>query len=432
MNVINILNTIRDNSSEMYQKRIPEAVKNNILDIQKVMADPNNAILANQFISVLLNMVIKQEIHTKNFVNPLKPLKKGKKPIGDTIEEIYNNYVQAKGFDPSGSELLTREMPDVKAVYHKMNDQRKYKVTISAQQLAKAFSSYDNLEKFITDIINTLSKSNELDEFILMKSIIQDAMDNNAVKICSIADPCLSESNAKAFIKAINIVSGDMQFPNDRNNAWLSAQSTDSKPIITNSSLQEQILIIDNATNVNVNLEVLAKMFNMSLADFNNTRKIVIDSFTDPSVRAILCDEAFFQAWEDLLTFKKFENGEGLYDNYYLHAWNTMAYSPLVNAMVFQVSSDEDSDGTVEEFTITKSLKTGVTSTNTRTKVTEGSSYQTTLKGVKSTDSVSVTMGTTIVESVETPVDITSDVYDSETGKINIPIVTANVTITVS
>ena len=432
MELQEILNTIRDNASEMYRDRIPAATRSNIESIQAAMTDPNNAVVTNEFISTLLNMIIKQVIHSKLFSDPLKSLKKGKKPLGDTVEEIYANFLKAAQYDASGSALLTRNLPDVKAVYHRMNRQDKYKVTVSPEALFKAFSSYDKLEGFIASIINSLYNSSELDEFVLMKELIAQALDNEAMKVVAIADPCLSESNAKAFIKAVKTVSGDMTFPNSNNNAWLTAQSTDTNPIITFSRKDEQVLIISNPTDVAVNVDVLASVFNMSVAEFNDTRKIVIDAFPDPSIRAALVDEQFFQVFDDLLLFKDFENGEGLYKNYYLHVWQTLAYSPLVNAVVFKVVSDEDNDGTIDEYTVTYSLKSGVKSSNKSTTALEGSSYITTLSGVKGTDTVAVTMGTEKVEDVDTPVDITSTAYDSETGVVNIAKVTADITISVS
>ena len=224
-----------------------------------------------------------------------------------------------------------------------------------------------------------------------------------------------------------------MVFPNSNNNAYLTAQSSDNKPIITFSRKEEQVLIIDNPTNVSVDINVLASIFNMSVAEFNETKKIVIDAFPDPDVRAALVDEAFFQIYDDLLMFKRFENPEGLYDNYYLHVWQTLAYSPLVNAVIFKVQgSDQDSDDTVEEFDVTLSAPTGVTLSNKRTKVEEGSYYNTKLKGLKTGDSVAVTMGSTTVEEVETPTDITDTAYDSDTHTVTIDVVTDDVTITVT
>lgn len=433
MNLTELLNTIRDNASDIYRDRVPEATRNNIESIQEVMTDPNSAVVTNEFISTLLNMIIKQVIHNKLFSDPLKALKKGKKPLGDTVEEIYTNFIKAKQYDASGSELLSRDLPDVKTVYHRMNRQDKYKVTVSPESIRKAFASYEKLDSFIQSIINTLYNSSELDEFILMKQLLKQAYDQNALKVMEVADPTTSDSNAKAFIKAVKTVSGGMQFPNSDYNSWLTVQSTDSNPLITFSKKNEQVLIIDNATDVAINVDVLATVFNMSVAEFNDTAKIVIDAFPDPSMRACLVDKEFFQVFDDLVLFKEFENAEGLYKNYYLHVWQTLAYSPLVNGVCFRVASDQsDSNETVDEFTVTKTLKSGVKSSNRRTKVEEGSSYITRLRGVKSTDTVVVTMGSTLVEGVDTPTDITSTAYDEDTGTVTIDTVTANITITVS
>lgn len=424
MNLQEILNTIRDNASDMYRERIPEATQTNITNVQEAMTDPNNAVVTNEFMSMLLNMIIKQVIHSKLFSDPLKSLKKGKKPLGDTVEEIYVNFLKAKQYDPTGVKLLNRELPDVKAVYHRMNRQDRYKVTVNPEELFKAFSSYQKLDSFIANIINSLYNSSELDEFILMKQLIAQALDQNAMKVVEVADPCTSEANAKAFIKTVKTVSGDMVFPNSNNNAWLTAQSVDTNPLITFSKKNEQVLILSNPTDVAVNVDVLASVFNMSVAEFNDTRKIIIDAFPDPDIRGALVDEQFFQVYDDLVMFKDFENGEGLYKNYYLHVWQTLAYSPLVNAVVFKVAgSDQDSDGEVETFDVTYSLKSGVKSTNKRKTATEGTRYSTTLSGVGENDTVTVTMGGETV---------TTDVYDSDTDKIEIETVTGNIVITVS
>lgn len=433
MNIIEIMNTIRDNASEMYRERIPEATQNNIEAVQEAMTDPNNAVVTNEFMSTLLNMIIKQVIHAKLFSNPLKMLKKGKKPLGDTIEEIYNNFIKAEVYDQTGASLLQRKLPDTKTVFHRMNRQDKYKVTVNPEELFKAFASWDRLQSYIGNIINTLYNSSELDEFVLTKQLLKQAYDNNAIKVVEVPDPLVDESSAKQFIRIVKTVSGDMVFPNSNNNAYLTAQSSDDKPIITFSRKNEQVLIIDNPTNVGVDINVLASIFNMSVAEFNETKKIVIDAFPDPDTRAALVDEAFFQIYDDLFLFKRFENPEGLYDNYYLHVWQTLAYSPLVNAVIFKVQgSDQDSDDEVETFTITKSLPTGVTSSNKRTTISEGQRYSTKLKGVESTDTVAITMGSTTVEEVETPTDITDDVYDEDTGEIVIDKVTDDVYITVT
>ena len=331
-NMQELLNTIRSNASAQYQARIPEATRGNIEDIRFAMIDDDNIMVANEFMRTLLNKIVKSVVHAKRFSNPLKSLKKGKKPLGDTIEEIFVNFIKSetKG---DGSELLSRKLPDVKTVYHRMNYESKYKVSVDRTRLSKAFASYDALETFIVGIINSLYNSAELDEFINMKTVIASAWNAGAIKKIPIAD-ITDEASGKEFLKSVKIISGLMKFPSENYNGYLDVQKTDTVPITTFSRLEEQVLIIDVATNINVAVDVLASVFNMSVADFNNTKKIVIDSFPMANtIRAILADEQFFQVWDDYLVFKEFDNGDGLYSNFFLHIGQTIAFSPLVNAV---------------------------------------------------------------------------------------------------
>ena len=342
MNVIEILNTIRDNATGEYQSRIPEATRQNMESIRYAMIDDDNIMVANEFVGTLLNKLIKSVVLTKRFENPLKSLKKGKKPLGDTVEEVYTNFIKGKQYDKNGSELLTRQLPDVKTIYHRMNYQFKYPITVSREQLSKAFVSEETLEKFITNLINTLYNSAELDEFANIKELIKSAINNNAMKVVDIADPTTSEANAKKFIKEVKTVSGMMQFPSTAWNGYISAQGeapTDTNPVTTFSRKGEQVLIIDTETDTTVSVDVLASIFNMSVAEFNDTKKIVIDVFPVDGVRAALVDEAFIQVYDDLFVIKPFENVDGLYTNYFLHVWMTLAYSPLVNAVAFKVKA---------------------------------------------------------------------------------------------
>ena len=335
MNMIEMLNTIRDNASAVYQERIPEATRTNMDSIRYAMIDDNNIMVANEFMETLLNKLVKSVVITKLFSNPLKALKKGKKPLGDAIEEIYSNFIKAETFEQTGSKLLERKLPDTKTVYHRMNRKDKYKITVSREILSKAFTSYDALEKYVSSIIQSLYNSAELDEFVNIKQLIKSALDKNAVVKMVVADPTANEAAGKEFIKSVKTVSGLMAFPNSDFNAYLTAQDVDDKPIVTFSRKNEQYLILDTATDISCSVDVLASLFNMSVADFNDTKKIVIDSFPDKSVRAFLCDEQFFQVFDDLFVVKPFENTEGLYTNYVLHVWQTMAYSILVNAVAF-------------------------------------------------------------------------------------------------
>ena len=420
MDAIELLNTIRDNASEQYQERVPEATRANIEAVGMAITDMDNATTYNEFMNTLVNMIYAPMLIRKSWSNPLGKFKKGKKTFGDTIEEVYTNFIKAKTFDQTGAGLLTRELPDTKTVFHRMNRQDKYKLTDSPEALAKAFKSYEGVADYIASLLEAIRNSAELDEFILMKQLFADAMDNNAMVIVNVPDPSVSADNAREFIEIVKTVSGGMTFPNSDYNAYLTSQSTDNKPIITFSRKDEQVLIIDNATDVKVDCSVLAYAFGRDLLSFNAEVKEVIDAFPTEGVVACLVDKNFFQVYDDLFTFREFTNGEGLYTNRVLHVWQTIGYSTLCNAVCFQIASDSDSDGDIEDFTVTYSLKTGVTSTNKRTSAKEGSAYSTTLKGVSAGDTVTVTMGGSAVAGAYAD------------GKVTIGSVTGNIVITVA
>lgn len=425
MDAIEVLNTIRDNASQAYQDRVPEATRSNIEEVGEAITDLNNAVVYNEFISTLANMIFAPMLIKKSWENPLGKFKKGKKTFGDTVEEVYNNFIKAQTYDQTGAGLLTRHLPDTKVVFHRMNRQDSYVLTDSPEALAKAFKSYEGVAEYLQNLLQTIRNSAELDEYVLMRQLLAEAYENNAMVAVAVADPSLSEQNAKDFIKTVKTVSGDMAFANSNNNAYLTAQSDDNKPIVTFSRKDEQVLIVDNPTDVTCNIDVLASAFNKSVVEFNDTQKEVIDAFPIEGMIAALVDKNFFQVYDDLFTFREFENGLGLYRNHMLHVWQTLGYSILCNAVAFIVAKDENSDHDIgDEYTVTYTLKTGISSTNKRVKVFEGQSYKTTLKGTTlATDTVTVTMGGS---------NITATAYTAATGVVKIGEVTGNIVITVA
>ena len=65
MNFQELLNTIRDNASQEYQARIPEATQTNVSEIGDLLISDVN--LANEFTSALVNKVAFMFVHKKIF-----------------------------------------------------------------------------------------------------------------------------------------------------------------------------------------------------------------------------------------------------------------------------------------------------------------------------------------------------------------------------
>lgn len=340
--ILNLVNTIRDNATQDYQDRIPEATKGNFTELGGVLAEDID--LANEFSASLINKVAYTDVHHKVFKNPLAIFKKGVKPYGDSIEEIMVNFAKGESFDPTGAGLLNRKLPDVKTVYHQMNRQDKYKVTITADLLKKAFRSFDGFNSVYTSIIESLYNGDNMDEFVLFKQMFAEATSNGCMVTREIPDPVLSPENATEFIKMVKLVSTDMQFPKDIYNGYLSAQKKDRVPVETFSTIDEQLIVIDAATSVSLDVDVLAKAFNLDRVSFL-AKCVVIDAFPDSKIRCAIVDKKWGQIYDDLYQMRTFTNGEGLYDSYILHHWQTIAYSPLVNAVAFVVPEATTTEG---------------------------------------------------------------------------------------
>ena len=333
--MIELLNKIRSEASATYQERVPEADRTNMESIRYAMLDDGNVQVANEFMSSLLNKLVKSVVHTKMFKNPLSPLKKGNKPLGDTIEEIYTNFIKADQDAFNGEQLFKRALPDTNTVYHRMNLELQYPVTVSRVKLSKAFASYDALESYVSSIITSLYNSAELDEFMNMKQLFASAASKNAIKKVVVTNPLSSEANAKKFIQEVKTYSAMMKYPSAEYNSYLTAQDTDTEKLLSFSRYDEQVLILPEAVNTAVDVTVLANTFNMSVAEFNKTRKILVDELPVANCVGALVDEQFLQVFDDYYLITEFFNAKGLYTNYYLNIGQTMAYSILVNGLLF-------------------------------------------------------------------------------------------------
>lgn len=332
-NMVNVLNAILSGASADYRARVPEATQTNITEVGASIM--NYQATENEFLSALVNKIAMTMVHNKTFRNPLSVLKKGSVPLGRNLEEIYTNPAKGTMFDPTGSKLLNREIPDTKAIYHSMNRQGQYKATVTKSQLIHAFTSYQALEQLLNSIVNSIYSGDNLDEFMLMKELFASAITGGKIKTVEV--PAITDGDsAKGFVKAIKTVGQAMEFPSDKFNSYYDInKDTDAKPVITWTPSANQVLLLRNDISVDVDVELLAQAFNVSYTDLKQ-RTLIVDTFgSAEKCGAILCDEAFVQVYDNLVQMESFHNGEGLYDNYIYHHWQTYSLSLFANAMAF-------------------------------------------------------------------------------------------------
>lgn len=333
--VMDILNAIKAEAGEEYALRIPEATRDNIAEIGNALVS-NMKTLGNTFVSTLIDRIAFTRIHSRVATNKLAVLKKGRKPYGNDVQEIFTNLAKGTQFDPTGQALLTRTIPDVKVLYHRRNRESQYPATITRAQLKSAFVSVEALENFIKDIIQSMSNADTQDEFILMKNLFADAVLNDKVVQIKV-DPVTNADTATDLLEALTTVSSAFEFMSPAwNRYYENRPSTDhGAPVQTWCPLENQVLIIRADVYNKIKLRVLATIFNISEAEMKS-KIITVDSFGKAgNVLAMLIDDAFVQVYDDLEEMSSFYNPQGLYFNYWLTHWQTLSFSYFANACAF-------------------------------------------------------------------------------------------------
>ena len=370
-----ILNTIRSNASSEYQERVPEAlgVGGNVSNVFNQYPT-----MKNEFLTALTNKIARTLFYSKVFDNPLKALHKGMLPYGYSLEQIFVNMAESKGFwehwDVSGDEvkdLIGKKKPDIKLLYIERNFAYKYKTTISDQQLRTAFHDQNGLSRLVEQVVSSVYSKAYFDEFNDMKRVLtahaqakylgydsttgkisEKALTNTVLpngknaSIMVLGEYATYEAKGKAISKAIRTMAGKMAFPTDKFNSAGVKQWSERNQLIYITTPEEQ---------AELDVEVLANAFHMDKADVN-VRVIVVDEL--PSVfsietakatkqseygtllscalsatrdnrtckcRGILMDSDFIQAYDTLIESRTFDNGEGLYTNYFFHKQGIMS-----------------------------------------------------------------------------------------------------------
>lgn len=335
--MVALMNTILDNASTEYQTRVPTATRTNIADVGDPIITYQST--QNEFLTALIDRIAMTIVRNRIIQNPLAILKQGGIPLGKDIQEIFTNPATGEQYDPTGANLLTRKIPDTYALYHRMNRQAQYPITVTRAQLKLAFTEWAKLEELLNSIVNALYSGDNYDEFILMKNLIADAVNTNKIVVAKVGKITDADS-ARAFVKDVKTASSLFQFPGSNFNRFKAIQAAQQPPVVVKDIItwcprEDQILLIRSDIATAIDVEVLAVAFNLTKAEFMG-RMIEVDSFgAAANCVAVLADKSLFQIYDNLQEMSEFYNPKGLYWNYYWNHWQTYSISHFANAIAF-------------------------------------------------------------------------------------------------
>jgi len=321
-----IVNAIRNSAGDSFKQYVPLADVDNVTAIGAGILQ--NQTIQNEFITSLVDRIGLVVLRTVSLENPLKKFKKGQMPQGRTIEEIFTDITTAKKYDPFDAEqtVFKRQIPNVKTLFHERNRQELYQQTIQDESLKSAFTSWGNFEGFVSSIINAIYNSAEVDEYKYMRLLIDNYYAKGLFKVVPVTEPN-TETAAREFVKSLRATARRMTLP-------MGTRHYNSLAVHTRSDMEDLHLIIDADLEATLDVDVLAKAFNMDRTTFMGN-VTVIDGFASTGLEAVLVDRDWFMVYDNLQKMETIRNPKGLYWNYYYHIWQTLSVSRFANAVAF-------------------------------------------------------------------------------------------------
>lgn len=329
---VDILNTIRNNADTLYKDRVPTATQTNIAEIGRVFSSYNE--VYNTFINTLIHKIGLTILQTKSFTNKLKSFKSGTILSEQDIEEIFvDQFRTAEGaYDKDGGmgtsgihPFKRRTYQDVQVMYHRMNRQDKYVMTISKIDVIRAFRSESTLNSFLTAQFNALYTGAEYDEFIHMKELFAEAIKAGDFFDYEVPEIDGTVDTARAFVRTAKKAVKDLEYPSTLYNP---------AHVKTMSNASELVMFVNKDVAVHMDVDMYAQIFSPEYAKMNIT-VVELDNFgsDDSGTYALICDKDWFKVYDTLHEFEELKNPEGLYTNYWLHIWQILSYSKFKNAV---------------------------------------------------------------------------------------------------
>ena len=410
----------------------------------------------NAFVDALVNRIAMVIVTSRMWSNPWARFKQGTMEFGETVEEVFVNIAKPHSFDPAVAEkeVFKIEKPDVRAAFHTMNWQKFYKVSISTAQLRQAFLSAEGITDLIAYIVDSLYTAMNYDEWLAMKyMVLRSVLNGYVYPVATLAvtgdgaDPKDSIVKYRQYTNALTYLSTDYNMAG----------------VFNSTPVEDQVIIVPAEVEAVQGVDVLANAFNLTYADYISTR-IGIDSFEftasetdrlnelfgdDPDyepiggadltllqkVNAFKCDERWFMIFDNFQEMTQLYNGEGLYWQYWLHAWKTFSISPFANAIVFTSSANEITGVTVSPSTAKVAQGTDIQMT--ATVAGDGVYKKTVTWEIAAGASGSLASGTKIDPSsgrlhvaadqaVDSAVTVTAYAVDGQSGKATVTVTAAS------
>ena len=225
------------------------------------------------------------------------------------------------------------EKPPVKTEYYSKNFAKKYKISISDQQLRTAFLNPNGLQNLINQVLIVPTNSRNFDDFQIMKGLLANAK-TKEVTLSTGYKNATDDKKAKELTKKTRALV-------DRFGMMGNVFNIQGVNTFTNS--QNIVILTTPEVAAMLDVELLATAFNMEKAEMGR-RIVKIDSFqkydssqnkfvADDKVELMILDEDYIQFRRTLEVSESFRNADKLTTNIFTHNQGIACVCGFVNAV---------------------------------------------------------------------------------------------------
>lgn len=334
-----ILGTLWLNATNDFQQRVPNPTIAGIDRTIQTLMDPMNGDLWNQFVDTLVKRIGMVKVRNQSFQNPLRGFKSENMLYGNTIQEIAPRWIKAHAYSQD-STLLDVTKPEAQEWFHSVNRQDTYPISINDIEIRKSFTDDYGLNSIITGFLAAPINADEYDEYRIMLELMAYYDKHWGFFTVNLENDPYSELGGKEILRNIKALTAKMRIPSPRYNA-----SVIDIPVFV-SDPGELILLIDPNVEAGLEVDVLASIFHVELADID-VRRIVVDEFPIHDAVALLTTRDWWVCHDTVKQMGSFYDPSNMTTNYYYQRQGIYSVSPFVPAILFTYERESTAVPTV-------------------------------------------------------------------------------------
>lgn len=383
-----LLNLIRETAhNSAYKEDVPEfhitgnaeADVASIHEIGDIITSNNS--YTETFYDALYGVIGAQIVSGWYYTNKYKAFKKGLMQIGDVIQIVRPKAFKGEAMPKEvaqrfGADVDAPNRHGVDTQYFARNLMAKYKDTIDRDELKRAFASVSSFDSFVSAKLQNVYNMYEVDEQLTFKYLTLTAINQNNMATVEYTYADNAEINAKNLIKAVKNTCGKMTYPTEN---WNLAKVLNS---VTDRNALNVVLPIEVSTDISVdalagafNLDKIAmtqKLYEIDQFELTDNEAIRlacigvipsgttkpdgeedtyitgVDEFGTPlyimksdvptatDVVGFIFADDFYQIYDNLFEMYTRMNESGVFQNYFLHVWQTWAVSMFAQCAVIK------------------------------------------------------------------------------------------------